>query len=242
MNKQKTTQEKSIHDVFHELIKENTLIKMRIPKLGYEQLTMVTDIRMQKKDAFFIIDPPSGFYDIVNDIDHTRIYFDFNTKDGIQYAFKSVGGLIRDEQIWIEFPDIIERIQRRKDFRLEFPKGSVMRFQIESIEYEMNLINLSMGGAYAEISLNTNGAEKSPRLKSGSSLHNVVLSAPSEEGNLDVHILKISIIRVERAKTEKGCKLGLQFTDMDSGEVKILKKIIYDFQRRFLQKRLKPDV
>ena len=242
MDKQKNIQGKNRHNVFELLIKENTLIKMQIPKLGYEQLTMVNDVCMQSNDPFFIIDPPNDFFDIVTDLDQAKIRFEFNFKEGVQYVFTSVGGMILDNEIWIVFPDIIKRIQRRKDFRLEFPKGSVICFQLKSIEHEMDLINLSMGGAYAEISVNTNGDEKIPILKSGNSVRNVVLSAPSDEGNLNVHINKASIIRVKKLKTGKRYKLGIQFIDIDRAEVKVLKKLIYDSQRRFLQKRLKPDV
>jgi len=242
MDKQKNIQGKSRHDVFKLLIKENTLIKMQIPKLGYEQLTMVNDVRMQNNDPFFSIDPPNDFFDIVADLDQTKIRFEFNFKEGVQYIFTSDGGMMLENEIWIVFPDIIKRIQRRKDFRLEFPKGSVIRFQLKSIEHELDLINLSMGGAYAEISVKRDGDGKIPILKSGNSVRNIILSAPSAEGNLKIHIHKASIIRVEKLKTGKSFKLGIQFIDIDRAEVKSLKKLIYDSQRSFLQKRLKPDV
>jgi len=242
MDTQNKIQGKKRRVVFEQLQNENTLIKMHIPKLGYEKLTMVIDVRRNGNDSFFIIDPPNDFHENVTDLDQTKIHFEFNFKEDVRYAFASAGGMILENEIWIVFPDIIERIQRRKDFRLEFPKGSRIRFQLKSIEHEMDLINLSMGGAYADISMNKKGEEKIPFLKSGKTVHNIILWSPSEEGNLEVLINKASIMRVEKQKTGKRCNLGLQFIEIDSTEVKTLKKLIYDIQRNFLQRRLKPDV
>ena len=242
MDTQNKIQGKKRRVVFEQLQNENTLIKMHIPKLDYEKLTMIIDVRRNGNDSFFIIDSPNDFHDNVTDFDQTEIHFEFNFKEGVRYAFKSAGGMILENEIWIVFPDIIERIQRRKDFRLGFPKGSRIRFQLKSIEHEMDLINLSMGGAYADISMNKKGEEKNPFLKSGNTVHNIILWSPSEEGNLEVLINEASIIRVEKLKTGKRCKLGLQFIDIDSTEVKTLKKLVYDIQRNFLQRRLKPDV
>ena len=242
MDTQNTIQGKKRRAVFEQLLKENTLIKMHIPKLGYEKLTMVIDIRRNDNEPFFIIDPPNDFQENVPDLTQKKIHFEFNFKEGVRYAFTSVGGMILENEIWVVFPEFIERIQRRKDFRLEFPKGSRIRFHLESIAHEMDLINLSMGGAYAEISMNKDGEEKVPYLESGNTVHDIVLCAPSEEGNLEVNIKKASIMRVEKIKTGKRYKLGIQFIEIDGTEVKTLKKLIYDSQRSFLQNRLKPDV
>ena len=99
-----------------------------------------------------------------------------------------------------------------------------------------------MGGACAEFPAIKDATKKFPVLKSGDNLLDVNIVSSSQEGNLEVHIEKTSIIRVDNLKNVNGYSLGLQFMDIEREEVHKLKKMIYDLQRYFLQRRLNPDI
>jgi len=241
MNELDRIQGKKRFEIFNNLKKERTFIKIEIPSAEYEQLTMVTDVRTQGDTPFLIIDPPKNLNDAVSDLDRVDINFEFSEKDGVQCIFKSSGGKIHNQEIWVEFPDYIERIQRRKDFRLGFPAGTIIHFEIDSVGYEMTLQNLSIGGAYVEISTGRKGNKEIPIFKPGDMLIDIDLITPLEEEKLKVHINKASIITVSALKKQRGFSLGLQFIEIEKNELNILKKIIYELQRIFLQRRLKTD-
>jgi len=228
-------------EIFNNLKKERTFIKMQIPSVEYEQLTIITDVRTQGGTPFLIIDPPKSFNDAVSDLDGVNINFEFSEKDGARFTFKSSGGKIHNQEIWVAFPDYIERIQRRKDFRLEFPARTMAHFEIDSVGYEMTFKNLSIGGAYVEISMVRNENKEIPIFKPGDMLIDIDLTVPLEEEKLKTHINKASIIRVSEMEKQSGFSLGLQFIEIEKNELNILKKIIYDLQRILLQRRLEAD-
>jgi len=138
-------------EVFKQLKKEKTHIRMKMQRLNYEELTTITDVRTKGKTHFFIIRTPRNFNDVAADFESQHINFEFNSKDGMQCVFSCTSGNILDKEAWIPFPEFIEQIQRRKDFRLGFQEGTILHFEMDSVKYKMNLINLSMGGACAEI-------------------------------------------------------------------------------------------
>ncbi len=228
-------------DVFNKLKKAKSLVKIQILSAEYEQLTIITDIKVRGNTQFLIIDPPRNLKDEVENLDNVGINFEFSEKDGVRFIFKCSGGKILDKELWVAFPDYIERIQRRNDFRLWFSSGTIIHFKIDSVKYKTYLKNISMGGAYIEIPMPRNEDKEAPEFKRGDLLIDIELMFYLEEETLNVHIKKAAIIRAREVGTQKGFSLGLQFIEIEKSEMKILKKLIYDFQRSFLQKRLKPD-
>lgn len=242
INATQKIQGKNRFDVFERLKKEKTLIRIKMERLDHEEWTTITDVRTKGKTHFFIIRPPNKFIDTAAGYENGHIDFEFNSKDGMQFVFICTSGKILDEEVWIPFPEFIQQIQRRSDFRLGFQGGTILNFEIDRVKYKMDLINLSMGGCCAEIPAIKDEPEKSPVLKTGDSLLDVNIVSSLQEDNLEVQIKKASIIRVDDRKNNNGYRLGLQFVDIEREEVNKLKKMIYDLQRYFLQRRLKPDI
>lgn len=228
-------------DVFNKLKKEKTLVKMQILSAEYDQLTIITGVRTEGDIPFLLIDCPKNLNDEVEDLDKVGINFEFSEKDGVRFTFKCIGGKILDKDLWVSFPDYIERIQRRKDFRLWFSDGTIIHFKMDSVRYKMFLKNVSMGGAYVEISMIKNEDKEIPSFNPGDILMDIDLMFPLEEEEVKVHIDKASIIRASELEKQKGFSLGLQFIEIEKNEMNILKGIIYNLQRSFLQRRLKTD-
>ena len=235
VNATQKIQGKNRFDVFERLKKEKTLIRIKMERLDHEEWTTITDVRTKGKTHFFIIRSPNKFIDIASGYENGHINFEFNSKDGMQFVFICTSGKVLDEEVWIPFPEFIQQIQRRSDFRLGFQEGTILNFEIDRVKYIMDLINLSMGGCCAEIPAIKDEPEKFPGLKTGDSLLDVNIVSSLQEDNLEVQIKKASIIRVDDRKNNNGYRLGLQFVDIEREEVNKLKKMIYDLQRYFLQ-------
>jgi len=228
-------------DIFNQLKKEKTLVKMQILGSDYEKLTIITDIRAQGHSHFLLIDVPKNLNEEVEDLNNGILEFEFSEKDGVRFKFKCSGGQILEKELWVGFPDYIERIQRRQDFRLWFLGETIIHFEMDSAKYKMSLKNISMGGAYVEISILKNKDKEIPSFKPGDTLTHIKLTFPLEEEALKIRINKASIIRVTELEKQKGFSLGLQFIEIEKDEMNTLKNIIYNFQRSFLQRRLKTD-
>jgi c-di-GMP-binding flagellar brake protein YcgR len=224
-------QGKNRFDIFEQLRKDKTLIQIRLFGTDYEQLTIVTDIRARKNMLFFLIDYPKGFKEAVSDVEVWEMSFEFIGSDNLQYVFKTSGGEISGNEIWIRFPESIEKTQRRKHFRIEVPLGTKLHFEKKSAGFEMNVIDISLKGALVS------SVQKNAILKSGENLIDVQLVFPSKKEDLIVHIKKVSVKRAGKNLQLERYTYGLYFAIIEKNEETALTKIIYELQRKLLQKR-----
>jgi c-di-GMP-binding flagellar brake protein YcgR len=226
-------QGKNKFDIFEQLRKDKTLIQMRLLGADYEQLTFIIGIQARKNMLFFLIDYPKGFKEAVSDVEVWEMRFEFIGNDNLQYIFKTSDGEISGNEIWIRFPEFIEKIQRREHFRIEVPLETKLHFKKQSADIEMNVIDISLKGAL----VNSVQIQKNAVFKSGENLKNVKLVFPSEKKDLVVHIKKVSAKRVEKDSQSKRYIYGLYFAKTEKNEETLLTKIISKLQIKFLQKR-----
>lgn len=227
-------------DIFQKLQSDKTLVKIHIPSKDYERLTMVTGIRTQDNVPFFLIDHPGDFEQTLDDQKDRRMDFEFTGKDNIQYSFRSSGGKITGDEIWIRFPDLIERRQRRESFRLEAPMGAKLHLKGDLTEHEMSVIDISLGGTSGVIidGNRKKGTRADPIFKTGETLRNLQLRFPSMEKELTVCIKKSVVRRVQKIPRTNRYRYGLQFAEMEKEEEVVLTKLIYRIQREYLRNRL----
>lgn len=238
MKKAEQIQGKSISGVLEQLQKDRTLVKMHLLGKDYDRLTIVTDIRTRNKVPFFLVDYPPGFREAIAGVEHWKIHFEFTGKDNIQYVFRTSGGEIFRDQIWIRFPDSITREQRRKYFRLTVPSGAKIRFERNSITYEINVVDVSLGGCLGVLAASHERIKGKEFLRTGETLRHIQLEFPSEEGAMKVYIKEALISRREKAPVTGRYRYGLEFTKIEENEEKVLTELIYRFQREFLRERL----
>jgi c-di-GMP-binding flagellar brake protein YcgR len=233
-------------DIFQQLQSDKTLIKIHIPSKGYERLTIVTGFRTQNNTPFFLIDYPGDFEQALDDEEIWRMDFEFTGKDNIQYAFRTSGGEISGDEIWVRFPDLIERRQRRENFRLDAPMGAKLHLKGAPTEHEMSVINISLGGTSGvvidSIRKKRGTGRRDPIFKTGETLRHLQLRFPSKERELTVNIKKSVVRRVEEIPRMNRYRYGLQFTEMEKKEGITLTKLIYKFQREYLRNRLPINV
>jgi len=224
-------QGKDRFDIFEQLRKDKTLIQIRLLGTNYERLTIITGIRARKNMLFFLIDYPKGFKEAASDIGVWKMSFEFIGNDNLQYVFKTSDGEISGNEIWIRFPESIEKTQLRKHFRIEVLLGTKLHFEKKSDRFEMNVIDISLRGALVT------SIQKNAILKSREDLIDVQLVFPSEEKDLMVNIKKASVKRVGKNAPMQRYTYGLYFTIIEKNEETALTKIIYELQRKLLQKR-----
>lgn len=223
---------------FQELEKNKTVIRINLLGHDYERLTMVIGVLNKKPPYHFHIDYPNGFGRAVKNISSWKIRFEFKGKDKLVYRFRTYGGYISGRDIFIPFPRHIERVQRRRYFRLEAPLGARMVIPRHATEYEFTLLNLSEGGALLR---SAKGSSRQPILQEGDFVRHMAVLFQSEGQQFRIPIEKAVVRRLDKDPLTYRYQYALQFMDLGQDERNDLKELIYLFQRDFLKKRQKVE-
>lgn len=225
--------------LFEELRNNQTLLRLHLSQKNYSHLTRVLDLRKQKKDTFFLIDYPPGFRETSADTDACFLDFDFTDKDNVNYFFSTRGGEIFNKKLWIKLPQIVNRKQRRKLYRLAAPSGTKLYICLHSKRYELKVIDISLGGSLGVLVGIRHGDQQDPILSYTGIFENVEVIFPPEEEDLRVTIKSAKVKRLGENPLTKQLEYALQFLDIDQTHEKILTDLIYRFQREFLRNRLR---
>lgn len=228
--------------LFEELRHNGTFLRLHLPKNDYPHLTHVLDFRKRGKDIFFLIDFPDGFPEINADTDAWSIDFEFSDKDNVNYSFSTRGAEIIDRNIWIKLPQVVKREQRRKLYRLTAPSGTKLYVNLHSNRYELEVIDISLGGSLGVLAGIQHGDQQDPILSYAGIFENVEVVFPPEEENLRVAIKSAKVKRLGESPLTKQHEYALQFLEIDQIQTKILTDLIYRFQREFLRNRLRLNV
>lgn len=227
-------------ELFETLKKQNTLLTLHIAGKNYERLTMVNEVRSTPEGDLFVIDPPRGFNTVVKNLDPWILNYRFNGPDKLEYIFSTAGGELSGGDIVIPFPEFIERIQRRRHFRMETPTGCRGLFTHNGIQREISLTNISEGGCFGVLTRLKQEMGGKPILSMGKSVHQFDLILPSgDEGVADqkIQVKKATVRRIEQ-EAEKGLhKYAFEFIDLPRKDKTILTQFIYHLQRLFLRRR-----
>ena len=238
MDETDNIQGKTRFNIFEQLKEDKIFIQIRLLGKKYQRLTLVTDIKTKNNIPFFVIDYPEGFREAVEGVDVWKLLFAFNGADKLQYRFRTSHGQIFDNEIWLEFPDFIERMQRRKYFRLDAPIGTKIHLKVSSINREMDVINISLGGALGVFKRIKKETRKGPILKMGETLRHIELEFSSEKEYRTVHIKKAVVVRIEKNPLKSLYRYAIKFIGVEKEDTKALTRRIYDLQRKYLKKRI----
>ena len=231
---------KHIHAIIEQLKNGKTLIRMKLIGKDYEQLSVINDIRKKGKIPFLLIDCPDGFSDLVQDASGS-FQFEYTGTDRLPYFFCSDIAQIDQNIIWVTFPDIIERRQLRKDFRVDMPPGAHMGFRKYGVKFNKQVINLSLGGSFGALIGNHDMIPPVLPITVGDTLTEIELIFQSKHFEQRVNIRKAVVIRFEDNSLLRGLCYAIHFLDMDKTEEKALTELIYVIQREYLKKRLIAD-
>ena len=229
----------NIADILKTIKEDKTLIKMRLPGKDYECLTIITNVFTSRQKSAFMIDSPKDFLPAFGDLKDVKMHFEFTGNDNLSYTFKTSGGDIIDDEIKVKFPDFINRKQRRKDFRLEVPPGTMLHVKINSKLLKMTVLDVSLGGTLFALVGHMSESENKQYFKVGESFEDIELLFPMEGKSFKSKINKATIVRIVKGSLKPKNCCALQFVNIDKNEEKALTKFIYKYQQQFLKKRLR---
>ncbi len=213
---------------------DRTVITMFLLGKGYDCLTVITGIRMEEGLAYLAVDTPSGFAQVAGGPDEWRMRFDFTAKDKISYTFKTFGGEIRGDEIYVPCPKFVERIQRRASFRQEAPVGTKLHLESDSRQ-PLTVHDISEGGAL--VSSEKSEHQRRHVFDVGEQLMNVKMLFPWQEEELTVEFEKTLVRRVKKDPITLCYQYGLQFIKIHKDEKKAFVELIHQFERGLLRKR-----
>jgi hypothetical protein len=232
-------QGKKLVRLMEQVQREKIMLSMRLVGQNYERLTMVTRIPKNEKASFFVIDPPRDFRNAVSKLDTWEIHFNFTGPDNLEYIFNTSGGKFYENEIQLNFPDYIERLQRRRYFRLSVPIGTKLFFESDQVQREINLINISMRGALGLLKTFNEKDQKKPILQKKDYLKNIKIIFPFDTKNdkQEVSVNKSIIRRAEHDPQKNMDLYAFEFVSIDRDQERRLIRIIFNLQRLFLQKK-----
>lgn len=232
-------QGEKLNELFQLLIDKKVIMTLRLIGSGFERLTFITGLREEANQPCLLVDLPKAFKQAARRVKKTDIQFNFNGPDHLEYIFNTSGGSYSGNDLVVPFPEYVERIQRRRNFRMDCPVGSRMQLKHQKLQGLIYLINISMGGAYGVlVKHNAQGAD-SAIFQTGQRLYKTVLIFPSDNDAEEqvIHIRKMEVRRVEQDKERKLYKYAFEFVDIERDEKQKLTQSIYHLQRQFLKRR-----
>ena len=231
---------KILLDLLKGLQKNRTLIKMNVPGKDFERLTMITRIRPIRRNPFFLIDLPQGFKESVADIKDLEMQFEFTGEDKVNYSFRTSGREIYRDEIRVRFPTVINRYQRRGDFRIDIPPQTKLHVQVKSTMLKMKVLNISLGGTLVGLAGPWAVSKNKKVFDVGDYLKDIELVFPLKGKDFRVHIEKAMAVRLEEGPSKAKNCCALQFVSMEEKEERALTELIYKYQRQFL--KTKPPI
>ena len=234
----KLSKEKA-NQLFKYLKDKRVLVKLVVKGTGYESVTVITGLRSRKTQNQFRIDSPNDFQIILQSKDCGNLYFEFNGQDKVLYTFETPSDPEwRSGEVWIPIPDKVERIQRRKNFRLEAPMGTELVLRQLHPPIKMVVLDFSLGGLLCVVESARERIKRNLMLTRGRTLKSLELLFRDDNVTTKIRIAEANIVRVETNPVTGYRQYAFQFMRLEKGEEKSLTKVLYSMQRKMLRQRL----
>ncbi len=232
-------QGQNILQLFRELKKDSTLLNVHLPDNNYKYLARIVDIRIRHKTAYFLIEYPESFKTLFKNSEAASIGFEFTGKDEINYAFRIPAWQIVKNKLWLQLPQLVERKQRRRQFRISAPAGTTLHFKLNSKHFELKVIDISLGGSLCVLIDTSKHNDRHADLTRTKYIEALDLNFPSQNESIIVTIERAEVKRLNHDPLSNRYEYALEFRKIDSINKRKLNDQIYRFQREFLRKRLR---
>jgi hypothetical protein len=226
-------------ELFNELVAKKIIISMNVIGAGFDRLTCITGVTTDADGNYLLVDPPDDFEGAAAVKDPWDLRFNFNGPDHLEYIFGTRGGEFCEQGLKIPFPEHVERLQRRRNFRVNTLTGTQMHFQLKKIQGIIDLINVSLGGVYGVLTKHNFKFIRGPVLKMDQQIYDVSLAFPGDHDRpgCTVYVKKARVKRVEHDPDRGFYRYSFEFNAMEKDEQNKLTQVIYDLQRWYLQRR-----
>ena len=210
--------------------RDKTLVNMRLLENDVEILTVIDGIQTSRNGPIFAVDVPENLKKGLDAIDYRTLEFEFMDSKKVPCGFTASTLEILGDKIWVMFPDVIYREQKREHFRIEAPLEAKLCFKKDDVQHLMSMSDISMGGLLITLRA---GARDSQILSVGEKLRGIELICSSES----VEIKEAVVAWIHEGILAPSVHFGIQFTDIHGNERRVLKEILYKLQREFLARR-----
>ena len=225
--------------LFDELIAKKTIISINVVGAGFERLTCIMATEKDSAGMFLLIDQPDEFSKSAGRPEQWNLRFNFNGPDQLEYIFCTRGGQYSGRNLKVPFPEYVERLQRRKDFRIMTLPDTKLIFAAKKIKGVIDLINISLGGTFGVLRKHNQKDLSGSLFALDQRLYKlgIIFPADKELAQQVVLINKAEVRRIEHDKERKLYKYAFEFTEIDKNERQKLTQAIYHIQRQFLKNR-----
>lgn len=224
---------KAIFGILEQVKENHTILNIHVLGTDFDGISIILSISDDKNPRFFIDYPAGGISANLFSAGNT-CYFEFSDDERIKYSFKTTIEGVFGKRIKFDFPEFIERSQRRKAFRISMPSGTKLTYRNNDNYFEFDAIDISEGGVLA--SLEAVNHDSNIFFK-GNKLYRLSLFSKSEYGSVRIDIKSAVIVRVNKLNERGRITYGFRFTDIETNAQNELKSFIYYCQRRLLKKR-----
>ena len=227
-------QGQQLQAILDQINRYHIILKIVVPASGYEGLTMFLNIEKDSMMPSFTVERPPGIDSRTPVTPGNKCHFEFNGPDKIRYNFTTSVIKVEKDDISLNLPEFIRRIQRRKHFRVKAPSGTKLICKIMDKRMEFDVLNISEGGIY----IGHQSRYYDDRiLFEGGELSEISIIADDEEIRTKFQIKSAEIVRFENHKNIRKHVYGLRIIEIVKNEADKIRKFIYDCQRRVLKRR-----
>lgn len=232
-------QGEKLTELFNALITKKVIISMNVVGTGFDRLTCITGITQDADGSYLVVDPPDDFEEAAAAKDLWHLRFNFNGPDQLEYIFGTRGGERCEQGLKIPFPEHVERLQRRRNFRVKTLTGTKMYFTLKKIQGVIDLINVSLGGAYGVLVKHNFKFMRGSVLKVDQQVYDISVVFPGDENEPEetIFMKRAEVIRVEHDPERGFYRYAFGFLEIDKDAHQRLTQVIYGLQRKYLQRR-----
>ncbi len=223
-----------ILSIFQHLISEKTFIKVYLPQVDYESLTLITDARDDARPPTFSIDLPRGLSGPLAESQLNRLSFEFTSSDKVIHRFDSDIESISSRAVNLFFPAFVQRHQQRDNFRVKATIDSHAIVTIDDQKIKMAIDNISLGGVFCHCR-----NKYKPLMPKGFEVAGLELNFTLKNQCVNVLIQRAVVRRLESGRRSRHFGVAFEFMQIKKDAKKLLVQQIYELQRSFLQNRMK---
>jgi c-di-GMP-binding flagellar brake protein YcgR len=207
---------------------------LRVLGREYQRLTFVVGVEEKGSKRYLLVDCPVDLSETIHSPEGAGVRIDFMGADKLQYSFRTAITRISDQDLWLEYPEFIERIQRRRYFRITPPAGTTIRLPFGDQVHEAEVLNLSVGGSLLRVTSIPSG---DTGLKVGDCMTDVTLTCRSGEPPMDMRIEETTVRRIDKDEGTGRPLYALEFTRMNKKEARTLGQFICYCEIAVLRRR-----
>jgi len=229
LRQQEELRGKDVSNLIEQVQSNRTLVNMRLHNTDLELLTLIHAIQPSRKGHMFGVDLPPDLKQRVAVMYDGVLIFEFVDSNRVPCKFTALPVEASNDTLWVLFPEVIYREQKREHFRIEAPLRTRFCFKRDEEFYRMPVSDISMGGALVTRRI---AGGRDQVLHVGDRLRDVEITFPS-------HCLKVreAVVVRQEERVPRTLFFGIQFKSLKQNEKRALKHILYDLQRKFLARR-----